>query len=358
MDKETKYSKVEGRCTALVSGEKDFIANCANVIAELHATMGFLWTGVYRVIGDQLVLGPFQGPPACTRIKFGKGVCGSAWEIGRSILVPDVDKYPGHIRCSSRARSEVVAPIRRNGEIIGVLDIDSDVVGGLDGIDLEHLGKIADLLSGGPDDSLKEFIEKEILPHYDCFDKGHRRDHAMTVIRQGQYLAGFYDVDPDIVYVACACHDLGLREDRKTHHLVSGRIIRKELPLSRWFTPEEIEMIAIAAEDHRASAEREPRSIYGKIVAEADRQIDTETVIRRTIQFGLKNFPDLDKEEQWQRTLEHLEEKYAEGGYLKLWIPESPNAARLEELRSVIRDRERLRTIFERLYSEETEPAG
>lgn len=203
-------------------------------------------------------------------------------------------------------------------------------------------------------DSLKEYIENEILPRYDSFDRGHGRDHALYVIGQGQYLAGFYDVDPDIVYVACACHDLGLREDRKTHHLISGRIIREELPLSRWFTPEEVETIAQAAEDHRASLDHEPRSIYGKIVAEADRQIIPETVIRRTVQFGLKNYPELDKEGHWQRTLEHLDEKYAEGGYLKLWIPQSPNAERLEELRRLISDRDGLRVMFESIYSAET----
>lgn len=203
-------------------------------------------------------------------------------------------------------------------------------------------------------DSLKQFIEEKIIPLYDAFDKGHRRDHALYVMQQGLYLSSFYDVDEEIVYTACACHDLGLREDRKTHHLVSGRIIREELPLGQWFTPEQIETIACAAEDHRASLDHDPRTIYGKIVAEADRQIIPETVIRRTVQFGLKSYPELDREGHWERTLQHLNEKYADGGYLKLWIPESPNAGRLEELRDIIRDRSRLRKIFERIYAGET----
>jgi len=123
--------------------------------------------------------------------------------------------------------------------------------------------------------------------------------------------------------------------------------------LQRWFSPEEIETIACAAEDHRASSDHDPRSIYGRIVAEADRLIMPEQIIRRTIQYGLAHYPELPREGHWKRTLEHLHEKYAEGGYLKLWIPESPNAARLAELRDIIRDEVSLRKIFDRIYSEE-----
>ena len=108
--------------------------------------------------------------------------------------------------------------------------------------------------------------------------------------------------------------------------------------------------MAQAVEDHRASSDHEPRSIYGKIVAEADRQIDVETIIRRTVQYGLSHYPDLDKEGQWERTLEHLLEKYAEGGYLRLWIPESLNAARLKELQELIKDRQALREYYDEIY--------
>ena len=202
------------------------------------------------------------------------------------------------------------------------------------------------------EESLYFYIENEIIPRYDAFDGAHQREHARYVIEQGQYLSQFYPVDKDIVYVACACHDLGLCEDRATHHLVSGRIIREELPLLRWFSPGEIEIIAQAAEDHRASNTGEPRSIYGKIVAEADKQIIPETVIRRCVLYGFKNCPGLGREEYWKRTLEHLKEKYAEGGYLKLWIKESPNALRLEELRSIISDERRLRAVFEEIYND------
>ena len=202
-------------------------------------------------------------------------------------------------------------------------------------------------------ESLTKFIETEIIPRYDAFDRGHQRDHILAVIEQGMYLSRFYDVNPEIIYVACACHDLGIREGREFHHLASGRIIREELDLSQWFSPEEIETIAEAAEDHRASSDREPRTIYGKIVAEADRQIVPETVIRRTVQYGLEHYPDLDREGQWERTVEHLGRKYAEGGYLKLWIPESPNAARIAALRDIIADKDRLRPMFEVFYKEE-----
>ena len=157
-----------------------------------------------------------------------------------------------------------------------------------------------------------------------------------------------------MLYAAAACHDLGLAVDRKTHHLESGRIIRADARLAEWFSPDQIETIAQAAEDHRASATTPPRSIYGRLVAEADRLIVPETIIRRTIQFGLSHYPELDKEGHWQRTLEHLHEKYAKGGYLHLLIPGSPNEEPLERLRAIIRDETKLRGIFETMFSEET----
>lgn len=201
--------------------------------------------------------------------------------------------------------------------------------------------------------SLSGYIEDNIIPRYKSFDKAHQTGHAYTVIRQSLELARHYDVNIDMVYAIAAYHDTGLAVDRKTHHLESGKVVRGDENLLRWFSKRQVETIAKAVEDHRASNGSRPRSIYGKIVAEADRQIDTEVVIRRTIQYGLSHYPELDKEGHWQRTLEHLHEKYAEGGYLKLWIPESPNAERLQELRAVIADEVRLREIFERIYSEE-----
>ena len=205
----------------------------------------------------------------------------------------------------------------------------------------------------GVDASLAGFIERSVVPQYAAFDKAHREDHARAVVSRALAIAAYYPVDRNLLYAAAACHDLGLSVDRKTHHLESGRIIREMTELRRWFTEEEIETLAAAAEDHRASSDHEPRSLYGRIVAEADRLIDPEQIIRRTIQFGLAHYPELPREGHWERTLEHLHEKYAEGGYLKLWIPESPNAERLERLRTIIRDEKTLRSIFERVYDAE-----
>ncbi|MBQ1718418.1 MAG: HD domain-containing protein [Bacteroidales bacterium] len=197
---------------------------------------------------------------------------------------------------------------------------------------------------------LIEYVEQRIIPRYAAFDSAHREDHARAVIERALELSAHYDVDINIVYAAAACHDLGLAVDRKTHHLESGRIIRSDATLAGILGPEGLEAAACAAEDHRASSETAPRSIYGRIVAEADRLIEPLTIIRRTVQYGLDHYPDLDKKGHWQRTLEHLKEKYGDGGYLKLWIPQSSNAARLEELRKIIRDEERLKRIFENIW--------
>lgn len=199
-------------------------------------------------------------------------------------------------------------------------------------------------------DSLKRFVEAEILPRYEAFDPGHRRSHAEAVIAQAMELSAYYDADPEILYVAAAYHDLGIAEGRETHHLVSGRIIRSDERLLQWLTKEEIERAAEAAEDHRASSDHAPRTLYGRIIAEADRLIDPETVIRRTVEYGLSHEPQLDREGQWSRMVAHLHEKYAEGGYLKLWIPESRNAARLKELRLLIADEQALRQRFDRYF--------
>ena len=200
------------------------------------------------------------------------------------------------------------------------------------------------------DESLKNYIESTILPLYDDFDAAHQRNHVNMVIEQSMSIAADLDADIDMVYTIAAYHDTGLTTDRKTHHLVSGRIVREDMWLRDWFSEEQIETMAQACEDHRASSDHEPRSIYGKIVAEADRFIDPDTIILRTVQYGLANYPHLDKEGHWQRTLDHLHEKYAEGGYLRLWFDNSPNVARLNALREVIKNEPLLREKFDYLY--------
>ena len=204
--------------------------------------------------------------------------------------------------------------------------------------------------------SLFEYIYGEIVPRYAAFDKAHREDHARMVIDRALAMGKAYDIDQEMLLTAAACHDLGLAIDRKTHHLESGKIIRADERLTEWFSPEQVETIAQAAEDHRASATTPPRSIYGRLVAEADRMIDPMTIIRRTVQFGFAHYPELDKEGHWQRTLEHLHEKYAEGGYLHLLIPGSPNEEPLARLRDIIKDTDRLRDIFETIFREEKGP--
>ena len=201
---------------------------------------------------------------------------------------------------------------------------------------------------------LIDYIETEILPRYDAFDKAHNRTHALTVISQSLKLAQHYDVSPAMVYTIAAFHDTGLVEGREHHHTASARIIREDKRLKELFTAEEIEIMADAVEDHRASSSKPPRTIYGKIVAEADRIIDSTTIMARTIQYGLSNYPALTKEEHIERAVAHIKEKYGEGGYLKLWIPQSDNAARLQEFRTLISNEALLIEQLELIYNEES----
>ena len=193
---------------------------------------------------------------------------------------------------------------------------------------------------------IREFVEREIVPRYDNFDAGHGRDHVLTVISQALGLAQYYpEVDCCLLLVAAAYHDLGLAYGRDEHHIHSARIVREDERLRQWFNDDEINTIAEAAEDHRASSGHEPRSIY-------DRIIDGETIVRRALQYGMKHEPGLDCEGQYRRLMEHMREKYDYGGYLKLWIPESRNADGLNRLRDIIHDKSRLRAMFEAAFDE------
>ena len=167
-------------------------------------------------------------------------------------------------------------------------------------------------------------------------------------------LALHYEVNSAMVYTIAAYHDLGLCEGREFHHIVSGKILFADETLWQWFTDDQMLQMKEAIEDHRASNRDAPRSIYGKIVAEADRIIDPEITLRRTVQYGLSHYPEMDKEHQYERFRKHLADKYAEGGYLKLWIPQSDNAGRLAELRQLITNEERIRRVFDQLYEEES----
>ena len=200
-------------------------------------------------------------------------------------------------------------------------------------------------------EEIREFVEREIVPRYDGFDAGHGRDHVQTVISQALSLAQYYpEVDRCMLLVAAAYHDLGLAFGRELHHIHSARIVREDERLQQWFNEDEINAIADAAEDHRASSDHEPRTIYGRIVAEADRIIDGETIVRRALQYGLKHEPGLDREGQYRRLMEHMHEKYDYGGYLQLWIPESDNAKQLEAFRQTLANEVAFRRLFDTIY--------
>ena len=224
--------------------------------------------------------------------------------------------------------------------------------------------------------TLEKYIYEDIVPRYAGFDSAHREDHALTVINQAKKLLDSreewlkahhtkpgdgsmewaHPIEWNILLAAAACHDLGLVNGRERHHLDSGRIIRNDSRLKEWFSDDEIETIAQAAEDHRASGKSEPRSIYGKLVAEADRVINGETIIVRTVQFGLNNYPCLDEDGHIERAVSHLREKYGRGGYLKLWIPWSDNAVRLAALQDIIADEDSVYQEVRRIYRSVTDP--
>ena len=148
MNKEEKYQLLTEQIRALIAGETDMVAVMANVVAAIHETMGFFWTGFYRVVDGELVLGPFQGPVACLHIAFGRGVCGTAWQRRESIVVPDVEQFPGHIACSSLSRSEIVVPVfSADGDVRAVLDIDSKELATFDDTDRRYLEGICRILN-------------------------------------------------------------------------------------------------------------------------------------------------------------------------------------------------------------------
>lgn len=197
---------------------------------------------------------------------------------------------------------------------------------------------------------LQHYVEEHIIPLYDHFDKAHQRDHVFMVIQQSMDMAAQMEVDRNMVYVIAAYHDIGLCEGREHHHEVSARMLLADTELRKWFSESQLRTMVEAVEDHRASSGHAPRSLYGRIVAEADRFIDPDTIIRRTVQYGLEHYPELDKEGHYQRTLQHLHEKYGRNGYLHLWFENSPNTERLEKLRLIMEDEALLQQKFEECF--------
>ena len=208
------------------------------------------------------------------------------------------------------------------------------------------------MIQNVPSLDLVEFVETKILPQYAAFDAAHNMEHVTRVIRHSMELVKVTGADINMAYVIAAYHDLGMSGPRAVHHITGGKILATDARLKKWFSAEQLKVMREAVEDHRASASHSPRSIYGKIVAEADRDIDKDIVIRRTIQYGLANYPQLDHEGQWKRFKEHMDNKYSKDGYIRLWITNSPNAKRLNELRDLIAQPAELRKEFDRIFVE------
>ncbi len=200
-----------------------------------------------------------------------------------------------------------------------------------------------------------EFVERQILPRYNAFGESHGLRHVTRVIKNSLRLADVTGADIDMVYVIAAYHDLGMEGPRAIHHLTSGKILMADARLKKWFNADQLKVMKEAVEDHRASSSRQPRSIYGKIVAEADRDIDVHEIFMRAIQYGKENGPDKTVEEHWERFAQHMDEKYSNNGYIKLWIPNSPNEKALKELRNIIEDKKLLRKAFDDIWKEMSE---
>lgn len=202
---------------------------------------------------------------------------------------------------------------------------------------------------------IMEFVERQILPRYNAFGESHGLRHVTRVIKNSLRLADVTGADIDMVYVIAAYHDLGMEGPRAIHHLTSGKILMADARLKKWFNADHLKVMKEAVEDHRASSSRQPRSIYGKIVAEADRDIDVHEIFLRAIQYGKENDPDKTVEEHWERFAQHMDEKYSNNGYIKLWIPNSPNEKALKELRNIIEDKKLLRKAFDDIWKEMSE---
>lgn len=200
---------------------------------------------------------------------------------------------------------------------------------------------------------IMEFIEHNILPKYTAFGKSHGLQHVNRVIKKSIELANYTGADINMVYVIAAYHDLGMSGPRAIHHLTGGKILSNDSRLKKWFNADQLKIMKEAVEDHRASSSHTPRTIYGKIVAEADRDLELDVVFSRAIQYGLENYPELNKEQQWKRFEAHMNEKYSRNGYIHLWIPGSPNAKKLKNIQETIDNKTILRAKFEALYAKE-----
>lgn len=207
---------------------------------------------------------------------------------------------------------------------------------------------------------LEAFIEAEIIPEYKNFGRSHNVEHVRRVISNSLELAKFLGdgkLDEDMAYAIAAYHDLGMSGPREIHHITSGKMLMEDSRLRKWFSSEQIQVMKEAVEDHRASSDHAPRSVYGRIVAEADRDLEPDVVFTRAIEYGLEHYPELGKEAQWRRFAKHMDEKYSSNGYITLWIPGSTNERNLKQVRAVIADRNALRRTFNEIFDRLNHPA-
>jgi uncharacterized protein len=199
---------------------------------------------------------------------------------------------------------------------------------------------------------LIEYLYHEILKKYESFDQAHQHDHVHQVLKTSLEIAEkLNDIRFDLVYVIAFYHDIGNLYGRDQHHLTGAKYLEEDLMIQKYFNQKDIKIMKEAIEDHRASHETPPRSIYGKIIAEADRDIIPEIIIKRTVQFGLSHHPMLTKEEHIKRSIEHLEEKYGKQGYLKLWLDSKKNVEGLEAIRKMLENKEEITKIIEKYYN-------
>ena len=198
--------------------------------------------------------------------------------------------------------------------------------------------------------ALLQYLYQKIIPIYRHFDQAHQMDHVETVISNALQIAEEHDVNQDMVYVIACFHDIGMQFGRDLHHLTGGQFLYDDPMLPTYFSESERIIMKEAVEDHRASRKEEPRSIYGKIIAEADRDISPEIVMRRTVQFGIKHYPELDFEAHFERAYQHIQEKYGPGGYLKLWLKTKKNQEGISQIHEILKNKNQMKEQIFALY--------
>lgn len=197
---------------------------------------------------------------------------------------------------------------------------------------------------------LKDYLKNEIIPIYNNLDLAHQSDHVYKVIKKSLKIAKDYDVNLEMIYVIAVFHDVGLITNRKNHHIIGGEMLLNDSYLNAYFSKDELKIMSEAVEDHRASNDKPPRSIYGKIIAEADRSDNYLEVIERTVQYGIANHPNLSFEESYQRILLHIEDKYGENGYLKVWLNTKGVNRMLSTIRKLLKNEKKLKKLIYMFY--------